>query len=145
MIRRPPRSTRTDTLFPYTTLFRSISSRVRPALRSSNASPGRSPKTFTRSRTLILGISSDSIAFTFNYVSALRDFWVRARPIDSRATPRQLTHHSDRLTPNAVTEGSRRLQPGRPTPLSDGPAACMVRRRSQAGVRAHDYADLRSE
>src|SRR3546814_16378270 len=28
MIRRPPRSTRTDTLFPYTTLFRS---RVRPA------------------------------------------------------------------------------------------------------------------
>src|SRR3546814_17024331 len=27
MIRRPPRSTRTDTLFPYTTLFRSIVSR----------------------------------------------------------------------------------------------------------------------
>src|SRR3546814_15570936 len=32
MIRRPPRSTRTDTLFPYTTLFRSI--RVRAAVRS---------------------------------------------------------------------------------------------------------------
>src|SRR3546814_16127831 len=28
MIRRPPRSTRTDTLFPYTTLFRSIVSRA---------------------------------------------------------------------------------------------------------------------
>src|SRR3546814_9725118 len=27
MIRRPPRSTRTDTLFPYTTLFRSILAR----------------------------------------------------------------------------------------------------------------------
>src|SRR3546814_15743028 len=27
MIRRPPRSTRTDTLFPYTTLFRSLSRR----------------------------------------------------------------------------------------------------------------------
>src|SRR3546814_17402581 len=27
MIRRPPRSTRTDTLFPYTTLFRSVSDR----------------------------------------------------------------------------------------------------------------------
>src|SRR3546814_4221059 len=26
MIRRPPRSTRTDTLFPYTTLFRSLGS-----------------------------------------------------------------------------------------------------------------------
>src|SRR3546814_9931593 len=28
MIRRPPRSTRTDTLFPYTTLFRSVQSLV---------------------------------------------------------------------------------------------------------------------
>src|SRR3546814_16302757 len=28
MIRRPPRSTRTDTLFPYTTLFRTATSRV---------------------------------------------------------------------------------------------------------------------
>src|SRR3546814_10441831 len=27
MIRRPPRSTRTDTLFPYTTLFRSVANR----------------------------------------------------------------------------------------------------------------------
>src|SRR3546814_17101306 len=39
MIRRPPRSTRTDTLFPYTTLFRS-----RPAGRSTaktrSAGPG---------------------------------------------------------------------------------------------------------
>src|SRR3546814_7073164 len=30
MIRRPPRSTRTDTLFPYTTLFRSIDLRDKP-------------------------------------------------------------------------------------------------------------------
>src|SRR3546814_8199561 len=29
MIRRPPRSTRTDTLFPYTTLFRSLRHRPR--------------------------------------------------------------------------------------------------------------------
>src|SRR3546814_5011141 len=34
MIRRPPRSTRTDTLFPYTTLFRSIRRVVRSADRS---------------------------------------------------------------------------------------------------------------
>src|SRR3546814_12963802 len=31
MIRRPPRSTRTDTLFPYTTLFRSVSILVEEA------------------------------------------------------------------------------------------------------------------
>src|SRR3546814_11772660 len=32
MIRRPPRSTRTDTLFPYTTLFRSLISVYLPTL-----------------------------------------------------------------------------------------------------------------
>src|SRR3546814_20936733 len=30
MIRRPPRSTRTDTLFPYTTLFRSVRAGLEP-------------------------------------------------------------------------------------------------------------------
>src|SRR3546814_3927629 len=33
MIRRPPRSTRTDTLFPYTTLFRSAAVPARPGPR----------------------------------------------------------------------------------------------------------------
>src|SRR3546814_2142097 len=33
MIRRPPRSTRTDTLFPYTTLFRSSRRRVQRGFR----------------------------------------------------------------------------------------------------------------
>src|SRR3546814_10429559 len=33
MIRRPPRSTRTDTLFPYTTLFRSVDVRNSALLR----------------------------------------------------------------------------------------------------------------
>src|SRR3546814_1014845 len=37
MIRRPPRSTRTDTLFPYTTLFRSQRPRCRQA--DTNARP----------------------------------------------------------------------------------------------------------
>src|SRR3546814_4949256 len=65
MIRRPPRSTRTDTLFPYTTLFRSCS-RMRStpvsasALTPSSGSPSRaarpatcasdsSPATYSRS------------------------------------------------------------------------------------------------
>src|SRR3546814_9877853 len=33
MLRRPPRSTRTDTLFPYTTLFRSDQARLRDLAR----------------------------------------------------------------------------------------------------------------
>src|SRR3546814_2129675 len=36
MIRRPPRSTRTDTLFPYTTLFRSRVSRYAAAVDSTD-------------------------------------------------------------------------------------------------------------
>src|SRR3546814_938126 len=47
MIRRPPRSTRTDTLFPYTTLFRSLGDARRgvphadPARRADDAAPCR--------------------------------------------------------------------------------------------------------
>src|SRR3546814_2412589 len=50
MIRRPPRSTRTDTLFPYTTLFRSSdrrADRIVPARRSRDRA-----RTATRSRGL---------------------------------------------------------------------------------------------
>src|SRR3546814_14617201 len=40
-IRRPPRSTRTDTLFPYTTLFRSVSSA--PSSRDGSRNPCDGP------------------------------------------------------------------------------------------------------
>src|SRR3546814_7178099 len=40
MIRRPPRSTRTDTLFPYTTLFRSTLQAARPLRRDRRAQDG---------------------------------------------------------------------------------------------------------
>src|SRR3546814_2966358 len=39
MIRRPPRSTRTDTLFPYTTLFRSWSPPTSSSLRDEKRVP----------------------------------------------------------------------------------------------------------
>src|SRR3546814_4351193 len=41
MIRRPPRSTRTDTLFPYTTLFRSTEHRLRGTHRACGTSTRR--------------------------------------------------------------------------------------------------------
>src|SRR3546814_1229788 len=43
MIRRPPRSTRTDTLFPYTTLFRSTWGSTSPR-RPSRCRPGPAPR-----------------------------------------------------------------------------------------------------
>src|SRR3546814_8007509 len=39
MIRRPPRSTRTDTRFPYTTLFRSECSNERPSSMTTTLAP----------------------------------------------------------------------------------------------------------
>src|SRR3546814_17570896 len=50
MIRRPPRSTRTDTLFPYTTLFRS----------AYNAGPGRYQRYVRRG----VPLPSETVAYT---------------------------------------------------------------------------------
>src|SRR3546814_4300078 len=47
MIRRPPRSTRTDTLFPYTTLFRSVDLvRLRPPRNAEEARRGEVERQF---------------------------------------------------------------------------------------------------
>src|SRR3546814_6600636 len=46
MIRRPPRSTRTDTLFPYTTLFRSSSPERTLPSASSNPVRERLPRPY---------------------------------------------------------------------------------------------------
>src|SRR3546814_2419410 len=51
MIRRPPRSTRTDTLFPYTTLFRSPDDGPRPQPKLHHLD-GRDPKPRCRQRSL---------------------------------------------------------------------------------------------
>src|SRR3546814_4682591 len=48
MLRRPPRSTRTDTLFPYTTLFRSHHQRRTISLRLTISSMPRQTKPLTK-------------------------------------------------------------------------------------------------
>src|SRR3546814_17503006 len=66
MIRRPPRSTRTDTLFPYTTLFRSSDwrERVEHGLFEEKVEPcaiegPAQPQQVTQHRALELGIDRD--------------------------------------------------------------------------------------
>src|SRR3546814_20221358 len=54
MIRRPPRSTRTDTLFPYTTLFRSFNA-VQALLQS--RAPKRNAPRLVNTPTLLAGIA----------------------------------------------------------------------------------------
>src|SRR3546814_8078172 len=60
MIRRPPRSTRTDTLFPYTTLFRA--GRHSETRASSPPRPGKGDRPICKRRTFdiqILGVEPD--------------------------------------------------------------------------------------
>src|SRR3546814_17499348 len=57
MIRRPPRSTRTDTLFPYTTLFRSLEE-VEPSQRRKLVEHHQ--KAVTPPRTLAAGLAGSA-------------------------------------------------------------------------------------
>src|SRR3546814_10116371 len=59
MIRRPPRSTRTDTLFPYTTLFRSVL--VAPTLRLATY-PSTGPLPCSTARGAVICCASSSTA-----------------------------------------------------------------------------------
>src|SRR3546814_2650146 len=67
MIRRPPRSTRTDTLFPYTTLFRSL---LAPAVDAKRLTLSYSPgnvRLFADPRALrqiVLNLLSNAVKFT---------------------------------------------------------------------------------
>src|SRR3546814_4685207 len=73
MIRRPPRSTRTDTLFPYTTLFRSVlrEQNTQAAAGSMGGQPATEDVAFTYGVTT-LGRLSDPEQF--------REIIVRANP-----------------------------------------------------------------
>src|SRR3546814_20927135 len=64
MIRRPPRSTRTDTLFPYTTLFRSLLFLLAVlVLDTTGGGPTERPDWLTQSRSYpLLNATSASIA-----------------------------------------------------------------------------------
>src|SRR3546814_2788698 len=71
MRRRPPRSTRTDTLCPYTTLFRSI----REAIRKANVAALARTVLFRRVRTLLIrthecGLVATTLNFDYEVRSA---------------------------------------------------------------------------
>src|SRR3546814_6565377 len=63
MIRRPPRSTRTDTLFPYTTLFRSdfVPDTICDGLRGTLGAPGFEILRAHRARVVVVD-DADTIA-----------------------------------------------------------------------------------
>src|SRR3546814_8526408 len=98
MIRRPPRATRTDTLFPYTTLFRSFGLRFRQRVTASTQpEPDASSFPMARSWRNIQPIP-------FNNMQNCR--------IDERTSARRLITNDI----NVMPRGPRELRPKR-----DGP------------------------
>src|SRR3546814_2026887 len=68
MIRRPPRSTRTDTLFPYTTLFRSVRRCRSPSMGSIPPASGVSASTASR----YMGVSGTATGRSEEHTSELQ-------------------------------------------------------------------------
>src|SRR3546814_15993230 len=75
MIRRPPRSTRTDTLFPYTTLFRSdLVRNLKPQIGDTLAGlPGVSATSFSpgASRPVLRGFQGDRVRVLTDGIGAI--------------------------------------------------------------------------
>src|SRR3546814_17953478 len=78
MIRRPPRSTRTDTLFPYTTLFRSAcgtTNRVPEGKMSADAKCGRCGIALRNGEPAILTAENFAALAERSDIPLLVDFW----------------------------------------------------------------------
>src|SRR3546814_5818525 len=80
MIRRPPRSTRTDTLFPYTTLKRGLSSRAYSTL-SALISRHRVKVRSGRSRPASRSFGGNEVTFVVLAISRRFRFFVRAEEV----------------------------------------------------------------
>src|SRR3546814_11498903 len=75
MIRRPPRSTRTDTLFPYTTLFRSLGAEEVP-----RAEPSQLVFAMDVGRVFVSGLFNFSLLWIAGLFALLQTFddWLRS-------------------------------------------------------------------
>src|SRR3546814_3160263 len=90
MIRRPPRSTRTDTLFPYTTLFRSPAPVVeewKPTVfdaMSSKFSPNERSKFFSEFKSVVDKTAKGEFETTDAYKKRLSDVDSVIRPFSTK-------------------------------------------------------------
>src|SRR3546814_10716 len=105
MIRRPPRATRTDTLFPYTTLFRS------PALTlagCAEAEPPPAPKTAITPEQARSGFRTDEELTTYADITTYNNFYeFGTRKNDPSDAAKTL-----RTSPWAVAVGGECAKPG---------------------------------
>src|SRR3546814_2900918 len=110
MLRRPPRSTRTDTLFPYTTLFRSIDRWRRdldPAEGQAASTPVH-PLAVLAATTLALGQSVRSEEHTSELQSLMRNSYAvfcskkKNKKVKLKNTSHKLIQHHTNHTMNHI-------------------------------------------
>src|SRR3546814_6716996 len=87
MIRRPPRSTRTDTLFPYTTLFRSCPRKGRVAVEIAHAVKKLHRREPTNDRSIIarvepVGFPDHACGISHRFLQVARSAIAKDRIID---------------------------------------------------------------
>src|SRR3546814_14327628 len=94
MIRRPPRSKRTDTLFPYTTLFRSRGDFKKPGSRSKVAFPRRPRPPLSASPPAVLALDDLRVDFDTHdgVVSAVRGVSLSIPAGDRKSTRLNSSH-----------------------------------------------------
>src|SRR3546814_1836473 len=108
MIRRPPRSTRTDTLFPYTTLFRSRRRRIAGYSTGRRGLPGRRLQEFDlaqcSSRTTRPGRLAHRLGRSEEHTSELQSLMRTSYAVfclKKKTTQTNNSHtHSDRVNKN---------------------------------------------
>src|SRR3546814_15680139 len=83
MIRRPPRSTRTDTLFPYTTLFRSLPQQFMSAM-------------LNRREDEYGGSFENRMRFTVEVLAAIREQVGPGYPVGIRLSPEIVERSEER-------------------------------------------------
>src|SRR3546814_1928183 len=117
MIRRPPRSTRTDTLFPYTTLFRSAGIRVcmitGDHARTATAiakSVSILPQTSEMSNELVMNGSARSEEHTSELQSLMRTSYAvfclkkKKKKNKKKRTNQRLKHNNDGIKTTSTTQ-----------------------------------------
>src|SRR3546814_3931691 len=102
MIRRPPRSTRTDTLFPYTTLFRS---RLRMIASVSSPSCGRSIPIWPLPANAALGTDTSTSANdrSEEHTSELQSLMRISYAVFCLKKKKKITHNELTNTPQQYT------------------------------------------
>src|SRR3546814_4531122 len=93
MIRRPPRPTRTDTLFPYTTLFRS--GRGWDTGDSADLRVWRTHRKLSRAKSSLLGSECDAAATSVRGTRSPAD--LHAVPVRRSAVTRRSEEHTSEL------------------------------------------------